>query len=445
MSRKTVVIVVEVVNRELDNAILLKTELERRGYRVVIRNKWEQLRFGRTDILITPNCYNRDNYEYYRYRFNAKSGLLIDLQYEQVLSLAEEDNELYSLDETAKQVMHLCWGRHTFDRLRRKNVAPEKLPITGAIQLDSARPMFTACLKTRREIAGEYGLPSGKKWLLYISSFACAEDSLISDVQKNCHELDNVDVFAAITSRSQRETLQWFERFLEENGEEYVIIYRPHPVELSSAPVRELMGKYPESFRCISDYEIKQWIRVADVPCTWLSTSIAESYFMKKNCLVLRPARIPPEVDCVIYEGVRAAESYEEFLSQVKEYRSNVENFPIRRERIEYYYEPEEEPAYRKIADVIDACVPNPDAGKRFGKKRREYLLRNHVLSKLAVKAVYRFLYRTTGWKLKSEALRSRFFVEEWEKTVDNRTNHKKHIQEKETALRQLLKEADRS
>ena len=102
MKKKNVVIVIEVANRELDNALLLKAELEKRGYRVRVLNKTEQFCLKETDILITPNCYIKSNYEFYRYRFNCKSGNIVNLQYEQVLSPIEEDNELYSLDETSR-------------------------------------------------------------------------------------------------------------------------------------------------------------------------------------------------------------------------------------------------------------------------------------------------------------------------------------------------------
>jgi hypothetical protein len=64
--RKKVVIVIEVANRELDNALLLKAELEKRGYDVSIMSKTEQLRMQETDILITPNCYIKPNYDFYR-------------------------------------------------------------------------------------------------------------------------------------------------------------------------------------------------------------------------------------------------------------------------------------------------------------------------------------------------------------------------------------------
>ena len=104
VQKKNAVIVIEVANRELDNALLLKAELEKRGYHVSIMSKTEQLRFQETDILITPNCYIKSNYDFYRYRFNCKSGKIVNLQYEQVLSPIEEDNELYSLDPTTKQI-----------------------------------------------------------------------------------------------------------------------------------------------------------------------------------------------------------------------------------------------------------------------------------------------------------------------------------------------------
>ena len=39
MHRKKVVIVIEVANRELDNALLLKAELEKRGWKYLIRIK----------------------------------------------------------------------------------------------------------------------------------------------------------------------------------------------------------------------------------------------------------------------------------------------------------------------------------------------------------------------------------------------------------------------
>ncbi|MBQ3373387.1 MAG: hypothetical protein IJG40_09685 [Oscillospiraceae bacterium] len=438
MRKKNAVIVIEVANRELDNALLLKAELEKRGYIVSIMSKTEQLRFQETDILITPNCYIKANYDFYRYRFNCKSGRIVNLQYEQVLSPIEEDNELYSLDPVTKEITNICWGRHTVDRLRRKDVRPELLPVTGAIQLDTTRPQFDDYWKSRDEIAKEFNLPTDKKWILYISSFACFIGSKINEVQKETHTEDNVERFAVVTDLSQKATLSWFDRFLAER-DDYVVIYRPHPVELSSPQVQEVVGKHPESFRCIQDYEVKQWLKVADIPCTWLSTAISESYFVGKNCLVFRPCEISADVDCVLYEGVRAAEDYESFRAQILGYNPGLEAFPIDRNLIEYYYDFSAEPAYRKIADVVDGPLPEAGDLETYEKDRIKYLLSNHLPLKLSVKKAYRGWYRLTGRKIRNRRFREKFFVEEWEKTVDNRINNSRGIQLKEQKFKEII------
>ena len=438
MHRKKVVIVIEVANRELDNALLLKAELEKRGYDVSIMSKTEQLRMQETDILITPNCYIKPNYDFYRYRFNCRSGKIVNLQYEQVLSPIEEDNELYSLDETTKRITHLCWGRHTVDSLRGKGVDPSLLPVTGAIQLDTTRPQFDEYWKSREAQAEEFALPTDKKWILYISSFACFIGSKINEVQKETHTEDNVERFAVVTDQSQKATLSWFDQFLEKN-KDYIVIYRPHPVELSSPQVREVVEKHPQSFRCIQDYEVKQWLKVADIPCTWLSTAISESYFIGKNCLVFRPCEIPEDVDCVLYQGVQAARSYDEFEHQILDYHSSTAYFPISRDLIEYYYDFSQVPAYRKIADVVDGQLPEAEDTQSYEKDRIEYLLRNHLILKLSVKKAYRGWYRLTGRKIKNRKFREKFFVEEWEKTVDNRINNSEGIHRKEQKFKEIL------
>lgn len=441
---RNITIVTEVANRELDNALLLKAELEKRGYCVSVMNKTEEIRRTPTDILITPNCYIKEDYDFYRYRFNCPSGMLVNLQYEQVLSPIEENNELYSLDPTSKEITHICWGRHTVERLTGKGVKKENLPVTGAIQLDTTRPMFDSRWKTRKEIAEEFSLDPSKKWILYISTFATMTEGLINEVQKKGHSEENVDVFAEITERSQAETISWFEKFLLSGRDsEYTIIYRPHPVELESPLVRSMKDRFPGSFRVIQDYEVKQWLRVSDIPCTWISTAIAESYFTGRNCLVFRPFPVPEDVDCVIYKGVRAAETYDEFVSQIDMYNASVEAFPIDRKLIEYYYDFSPEPAFRKIADVIDTQVPRVADTSSFDEERKKYLRAGRVRTKMAVKRIYRAWYRTTGMKLKNKRLRSKFFIEEWEKTVDNRINSEALIKAKEDVFRKIVEETE--
>ena len=96
-------------------------------------------------------------------------------------------------------------------------------------------------------------------------------------------------------------------------------------------------------------------------------------------------------------------------------------------------------PAYRKIADVVDGQLPEAEDTQSYEKDRIEYLLRNHLILKLSVKKAYRGWYRLTGRKIKNRKFREKFFVEEWEKTVDNRINNSEGIHRKEQKFKEIL------
>ena len=154
---------------------------------------------------------------------------------------------------------------------------------------------------------------------------------------------------------------------------------------------------------------------------------------------MLRPCEIPEDVDCVLYQGVRAAETYEDFREQICRYDPSVEFFPIDRSLIEYYYDFSSEPAFKKIADVIERQKPRIHDFSHYEQDRRQYLLTNHVILKLGVKKAYRGWYAHTGIKVKNRKFREKFFVEEWEKTVDNRINSSSGIQIKEQKFKEII------
>ena len=113
--------------------------------------------------------------------------------------------------------------------------------------------------------------------------------------------------------------------------------------------------------------------------------------------------------------------------------------FPIVRSLIEYYYDFSSEPAFEKIADVIERQEPRARDLAHDERDRLQYLLANHVPVKLAVKKAYRGWYARTGIKVKNRRFREKFFVEEWEKTVDNRINDSSGIGIKEQKFREII------
>ena len=96
-----------------------------------------------------------------------------------------------------------------------------------------------------------------------------------------------------------------------------------------------------------------------------------------------------------------------------------------------------------KIADVIDAQKLKDKDTSSYERERWCYLLHNHVMTKLAIKKLYRSWYKATGKKIRNRKFRSMFFVEEWEKTVDNRINDSGGIGIKEQKFREIIEKRE--
>ena len=96
-----------------------------------------------------------------------------------------------------------------------------------------------------------------------------------------------------------------------------------------------------------------------------------------------------------------------------------------------------------KIADVIDQQKQQTDYQEQYQRNRWNYLLKNHVISKLLIKKIYRFWYRVTGVSIKNKKLREKYFIEEWEKTVDNHINRWQGIQEKLEKFQRIIRKRE--
>lgn len=435
---KRIVIVIEVVNRELDNALLLKCVLEKRGYKVKILSKTEQISIKKTDILIIPNCYNTENYEFYRYRFNCKSGQIVSMQYEQVLAKYSIKNGFYNPKGRAKDVVQLCWGSNSYERMLQYGVDKKKIEIVGAIQLDTTRQQFDRMFKTKNELAKEYHIDIEKKWILYISSFSCAQENLIQDRLREVFDEERVLRFKKVSAISQKYTLDWFDEFLTIN-DEYVVIYRPHPVELNSKSISDLRKKYPDKFKCIYDLGIKQWIKVSDIVSTWFSTSIVESYMMKKNCLIFRPVEIDEEDECEIYYGCNSYKTYDDMTKSILNYANTLEQFPIDKDEIFRHYDEKELPTYERIADYIKQMEGDGNKEEKYDIHRIRYMMKNNIYIKILLKKSYQLLYKKFHFRITNEKIRNKFFIEEWEKSIDNLINNKSEIDKKLKILKEII------
>lgn len=346
--------------RELQNAYLIKMELNKRGHDVYIYdlcyllNTQEQLSFT-PDVILVPQLYNSEIINIYKSKFPKDIPMIVNLQCEQVLSNLWEQKGYHNPKGMAKNAIHLCWGEACRCRLISNGVKKENAVLVGSTSIDLDRERFESIYDSKIEFGKKYNLDYDKKWILFISSFSVA-----SNYESNIKFFietfgkDLATQLININKISREEILKWIEEYIIENDCEF--IYRMHPAEQESPILLELDKKY-ERFNLIYSDSVRSWIKVCDKVNTWFSTSIIDAYFMNKNCSILRPIELPTDFDSVIMNDADYITSYSDFCNYNNSL--NLEyKFPISKELIlKHYYVDENKYAYEKICDLLEDIV----------------------------------------------------------------------------------------
>lgn len=354
--------------REYESDLLLKLELERRGYQVEIRQlldpKYRRL-FGRDkpEVLVASCMYDNEAINSHVYNNIGRCDKIVNLHWEQMLSDTQEEGDWFNMNGNAKRCIQTCWGKRTAARLQAHGMDPKNTPVTGAVMMDFLRPEFKGYFKDKAALCREFGLDPDKKLHLYISSFGYASMSAEEVAELSRMAGTDFTGFAATNRISMDQTLRWFDAYLGDHPE-VELVYRRHPSEWNSPALEELTRKRP-NFHVIFADSVKQWIVAADSISIWMSTAIAEVYMAGKSCHILRPVPIEHKYDPVIYKGARYVTSYEEFCTAMAQ---SDPPFPIRREVIEGYFDPSPRPAYLRMADLLEQVYREPPRDHPMGE-----------------------------------------------------------------------------
>lgn len=361
-------ILYEHVVREYESLLLLKTELERRGYTAEIRQlldrkKLRYFTYKKPRVLVASNLYNNEGLNSHVYNNVGRCRRVVNLHWEQMLSDTQEEEPWFNFEGNAQKCIQTCWGEKTRRRLIAHGVPAQNAPVTGAVMMDFLRPEFRGYFRSKEALCNEFGLDPQKKLLLYISSFGYA-----SMDEKEVAELSQMagtdfSQFAEINRTSMAETLAWFDRYLGEHPETE-LVYRRHPSEWNS-PALTALAQKRANFHVLFEYSVKQWIVCADEIFIWMSTAVAEVYFAGKNCRILRPFPIPHEFDPVLYKGGRYLCSYEEFCKALGEQETS---FPLDKALVEGYFDAGERPAYLRMADLLEQVYKEEPRDDPFGE-----------------------------------------------------------------------------
>jgi len=377
--------------REYESDLLLKLELERRGYTAEIRQLLDakNLRwvFGNNKprVLVASCMYDNEAINSHVYNNIGRCDKIVNLHWEQMLSGTQEEGDWFNMNGNAKRCVQTCWGTRTAARLQAHGMEAKNTPVTGAVMMDFLRPEFKGYFKNKDALCREFGLDPEKHLHLYISSFGYA--SMGEEEVAELSRMAGTDFtgFARTNRVSMAETLRWFERYLTAHPE-VELVYRRHPSEWNSPALEKLAARCP-NFHVIFADSVKQWIVAADSISIWMSTAIAEVYMAGKSCHILRPVPIEHEYDPVIYKDAAYITDYDAFAAAMAD---PAPPFPIEKAVIEGYFDPSPQPAYRRMADLLETVLREPPRDTPMGDGFTPHF---NLLKCAALTGVH-FLYR---------------------------------------------------
>lgn len=363
----------EVKNRELENICLLKYEIERRGYSSEIINTWQYLYKEKPEIfarvVVVFAIYNNEVFEFikqYVYSFEK----IVNLQWEQLFSNKDERNRnsYYNVTGIAKKATHISWGKRNYNRLVDYcHVPAQNVKICGHITLDFLREDFNGYYKKRENLLSQYNINTDKKIILFISSFVTPPDKDIEQIKAS---KDSVSEMKKISFASQEILMRWVGKILDEDHDSY-FIYRPHPAEIINNKILDRMKRKYKNFLIISDHSVKQWIKIVDNIFTWYSTSIIEIYAANKTCQIVRPIKIPSDLEIQLYENARIINNFNNFK---RAFKFNSEEFPIDERVINEIYDIKQDlPSYIRICNVMEEVLKTENATFQMKPPKQNY------------------------------------------------------------------------
>lgn len=367
--------------REMESIVLVKTELEKRGYSVALFGSYEknvtklfQAKYLNPKVVVVSALYNPDTLTYFSTQLFGLKRKVANLQWEQIFVSGYESQKGVQISGFVKNAVHFCWGDKERERLLSYGVPDNKAVTVGHLSMDYVRPEFKSFLMTRAELAKQFNLEEGKEWALFVSSFNVVNcDPLVIQDFVNSVGEEIATKYVNFSVESRKMMLEWFDLLLKNNPNK-VLIYRPHPNEVvkdGDPMLNSLKEKYP-NFRIIKDHAIKHWIANCDIVYNWTSTSMVDILQLNKNWHILRPCPVPGELDYPFMATMPSITSFDVFEESFKnkDFRSDEEN-AFKGGTLEEYYDNLKcgTPAYIKVADVLESMLKDDEYNLHFPVK----------------------------------------------------------------------------
>lgn len=419
--------------RELETIMLLKLELERRGYSVAFVGNYDykQKDNYQPKVLISPAIYDNSNLygDYIKYGLIKK---IANLQWEQIFTIGSEKDKNFAqnIKGIGTRVINFCWGDKRREQIISNGVKKDCAITVGQVNTDLLKGRFSQSLKNKDELSKDFNIDSNLKWHLFISSFAyCELDKLQTELVIKAIGYNDYSRFKKISDNSREKILDWFETMLNIDNQT-ILIYRPHPDEANkSTRLKEMELKY-SNFKVISELAIKHWINACDKIYNWYSTGIIDAIILNKPWRLLRPIVIDKDLDYKIMHNAQFIKSYEEYIYEVHNYEIKE---IIKIDTLKLYYHISDNFSYIKVCDILEDMLLTSKYDIRY--TFNEYIYLHYLFTIYELRKIFRFivekilpsLFLKTLLKnrLEKQKIRMQPLIDGYEKNVINNNDIK--------------------
>lgn len=339
--------------RELESVMLLKLELERRGYIVGLVCNYEHRYDYEPKVLIVPAGYYTEHFMYEMCKYNIRK--IANLQLEQLYENRNEENldSPFNIYGYGRKILHFLWGKQVQHRLCYGGLDVNHTVVTGQLNTDLLRGKFKTQLMMKEPLACRYNLDVQKKWYLFVSSFAyCNMDTFQVNLIKKIIGLDSYNYFKQLSNDSRDSILWWFRNALITHPDT-IIIYRPHPDEQNDEQLMQIAHDYP-NFHVIADLAMKHWVNACDKVYNWYSTGQVDVVMLHKPYRFLRPYVIKEDLDYKLFldmDSIKDEQAFQDDFANM-EYRDIIDKSLFD----SYYYIPQNY-IYQNMCDYLEQML----------------------------------------------------------------------------------------
>ena len=410
-----VCILVEHVNRELESALLIKVYLEKLGLscEVICYSyfKYENFWRYRPKLVIVHSCYSNGGLKSL-IQFRLKEApVIINLHSEQIVNSVRRD-VIVGQDEAKDKIYHVSWGDVFTKSLLDAGVNTDAIIECGNPRLDFFKEgIVEQFVCSRKELALDYGLDENKKWALYSANTMHLRR--LDEKPGNPHWPQAIEV----GTKSFHKIIEWIECFVKEVPD-IEFIYRPHPGEFKIIDkLKELKQQY-SNFHIINEQAIRNWLYHCEFSGSWMSTSCVEASMFGRYMQVLRPFKVPEDVELDLLKGFDDfIEDYDSFKKRFTEVSAVP---PKLLELISKYYYCHKKPACKALAEFAYERLSDPKSlrptvvMKRKSSRKFKKLLEERIGRYLALKKSPLIRFSKKGKELMAnlEAKKVDFFTE---------------------------------